>query len=72
MVLVASKYRQGPFEVPYMSSMSRNNNAKTIYKGESISKFEKSSSTNITSCMGGLNLTPYLMILMNLFIVLEA
>ncbi len=73
MVPTAFKYRRGPLEVPYMSSMSHNSDAKTIYRGKFISKFEKSSSTNTTSGMGGLNLTPYFINpLMTLFLVSEA
>jgi hypothetical protein len=73
MVPTISEYRQGLLEVPYMSFMSHNNVPKTIYRGKFISKFEKSSSTNITSGIGGLNLTPYLINpLMNLLLVLEA
>jgi hypothetical protein len=73
MVLTIPKYWRGPLEVPYMSSMSHNNNVIYFFKHKSIFESKESSSTNITTGMGGLNLTPYLVnTLMNLFLVSEA
>ncbi len=73
MVLIIPKYWRGPLEVSYMSSMSHNNSVNFFFKRKSIFESKESSSTNITTGMGGLNLTPCLVnTLMNLFLVLEA
>jgi hypothetical protein len=56
-----------------MSSMSHNNDVKTIFKGKSIFESKESSSSNIIGGMGGLNLTPHLVnTLMNLFLCLRS
>ncbi len=73
MVLTTPKYWRGPLEVSYMSSMSHNNDVKTIFKGKSIFESKESSSSNIIGGMGGLNLTPHLVnTLMNLFLCLRS